>query len=222
MAETKQRVPSARRLTAVAKMALFVLALLPLGQLVYWTWSGNLGANPVQTMTFLTGDWGLYFLLMTLAITPLRRLLGWNWLQRFRRMLGLFAFFYVTLHFLVYLVFDQFFDLASIAADVGKRPYITVGFTAFILMIPLALTSTNAMMRRLGRRWQRLHRLIYAIGVLAILHYLWLVKADIRRPAAFAALLALLLGYQLWLYYRRRESARRLRPVIGSAQAGAD
>lgn len=222
MSAVKPRNPLSRKLIPAAKSVVFGLALVPLAHLVYWAWVGRLGANPVQTMTFLTGDWGLYFLLMTLAVTPLRRLSGWNWLQRFRRMLGLFAFFYVLLHFLTYLVFDQFFDLHSIAADVVKRPYITVGFTAFVLMIPLALTSTNAMMRRLGRRWQRLHRLTYVIGVLAILHYLWLVKADVRLPLTFGALLALLLGYRLWLYTQRRESARRLNAVAGTAHAGGD
>ncbi len=224
MPEAKRHTVPSRRLISAGKAVTFGLALIPLGYLCYWAWVGRLGANPVQTMTFLTGDWGLYFLLMTLAVTPLRRLSGWNWLQRFRRMLGLFAFFYVLLHFLVYLVFDQFFDLGSIAADIVKRPYITVGFTAFMLMIPLALTSTNAMMRRLGRRWQQLHRLTYLIGVLAILHYLWLVKADIRSPLSFGTILAILLGYRLWLYWQRQLAVQRFKALdsVMAAQAGSD
>jgi sulfoxide reductase heme-binding subunit YedZ len=133
-----------------------------------------------------------------LAVTPLRRLTGWNGLQRFRRMLGLFAFFHVCLHFGVYLIFDQFFDLSAIIADVVKRPYITVGFAAFVLLIPLAATSTNRMIKRLGRNWQRLHRLVYLIAILGVLHYLWLVKADLREPLMYAGILAVLLGYRLW------------------------
>ena len=224
MSPAKRYTVTPRRLVSAGKAAVFGLALSPLGCLCYWGWVGRLGANPVQTMTFLTGDWGLYFLLMTLAVTPLRRLSGWTWLQRFRRMLGLFAFFYVLLHFVVYLVFDQFFDLSAIVTDVIKRPYITVGFTAFVLMIPLALTSTNAMMRRLGRRWQRLHRLTYLIGILAVLHYLWLVKADIRSPLSFGAILAMLLGYRLWLHWQRQLTVRRSSGVTSglAAQAGRD
>ena len=136
--------------------------------------------------------------MLTLAITPLRRLTGWNRLQSFRRMLGLFAFCYVCLHFATYLIFDQFFDLRGILDDVAKRPYITVGFAGFLLLIPLAVTSTNAMIKRLGRHWQRLHRLVYAIGLLGVLHYWWLVKADLTEPLIYAGLLAVLLGYRLW------------------------
>lgn len=183
------------------KPLVFILCLLPLAALFWLEW----GANPVETLTHHTGRWALRFLLMTLAITPLRRLSGWNGLQRYRRMLGLFAFFYALLHFGVYLVFDQFFDLRAIAEDVVKRPYITVGFAAFVLLIPLAVTSTNGMIRRLGgRRWRRLHRLVYAIGILGVLHYLWLVKADLEQPLIYAVILGALLGYRLWLYYQRR------------------
>jgi sulfoxide reductase heme-binding subunit YedZ len=157
-----------------------------------------MGANPVETLSHRTGDWSLRFLLLTLAVTPLRRLTGWNGLQRFRRMLGLFAFFHVCLHFGVYLIFDQFFDLSAIIADVAKRPYITVGFAAFVLLIPLVVTSTNRMIKRLGRNWQRLHRLVYLIAILGVLHYLWLVKADLREPLMYAGILAVLLGYRLW------------------------
>lgn len=193
---------------AGARIAVFGLALVPFGFLLYRTYAGRLGVNPVETITHFTGDWGLRFLLLTLAVTPLRRLSGWRWPQRFRRMLGLFAFFYVVLHFATYLVFDQFFDLRAIAQDVVKRPYITVGFAAFVMLIPLAVTSTQAMMRRLGRNWQRLHRLVYAIAILAVLHFLWLVKADAREPLIYAAVLTLLLGYRLWHRYWRQPALR--------------
>jgi sulfoxide reductase heme-binding subunit YedZ len=177
-----------------SKTLVFLAALLPLVSL---TWKDP-GANPVETLTHHTGLWGLRLLLLTLAVTPLRRLTGWNWLLRFRRMLGLFAFFYVCLHLGVYLVFDHFFDWQGIGADILKRPYITVGFLAFLLLIPLAVTSTNSMIRRLGgRRWQRLHRLVYVIGVLAVLHFAWLVKADLLQPAIYGLILAVLLGYRL-------------------------
>jgi sulfoxide reductase heme-binding subunit YedZ len=189
----------AHRIKWIGKPLVFIASLLPLAML-FWI---NLGANPVETITHHTGDWGLRFLLITLAVTPLRHLSGWNWMLRFRRMLGLFAFFYVFLHFTTYLVLDQFFDLYAIIEDIAKRPYISVGFLAFLLLIPLALTSTNAMMKRLGgRHWQRLHRLIYVIGILGVLHYLWLVKADLLDPLIYAAVLAALLGYRLWLNYR--------------------
>ena len=192
-----------RWIDRVGKPLVFIVSLIPFGGLLWMGFQGDLGANPVETITHQTGQWGLRFLLITLAVTPLRRLLGWNWLQRFRRMLGLFAFFYVCLHFATYLVFDHFFDLQTISEDVLERPYITVGFSAFLLLIPLAVTSTKAMMKRLGRNWQRLHRLVYLIGILAVLHFLWLVKADYLEPAIYAGLLALLLGYRLWFYYRR-------------------
>ena len=146
-------------------------------------------------------------LLITLTVTPLRRLSGWNWLLRLRRMLGLYAFFYACLHFTTYIWLDQFFDLASIGKDVVKRPFITVGFTAFVLLIPLAATSTNAMVKRLGaRRWQLLHRLIYAIGICGVVHFWWLVKKDIREPLIFGALLAVLLGARLVWRARRLAS----------------
>ena len=195
------------------RLLLFILCLLPFGFLLGMTWRGELGANPVETITHFTGEWGLRFLLITLAVTPLRRLTGWNGLQKYRRMLGLFAFFYVCLHFATYLVFDHFFDWRTIAEDVVKRPYITVGFAAFILLIPLALTSTHGMMRRLKRNWQRLHRLIYLIAILAVLHFLWLVKADLLEPLIYAALLAFLLGYRVWRAGRQRRLQQR--PATG-------
>ncbi|RUQ38012.1 MAG: protein-methionine-sulfoxide reductase heme-binding subunit MsrQ [Candidatus Competibacteraceae bacterium] len=200
-----------RWFSLVVKPLVFVACLLPLAWLLWLTWQGQLGVNPVETLSHRTGDWSLRFLLLTLAVTPLRRLSGWNRLQRFRRMLGLFAFFYVGLHFAVYLVFDQFFDWQAIVADVAKRPYITVGFTAFLLLIPLAVTSTNGMMKRLGRNWQRLHRLVYLIAVLGVLHYAWLVKADLREPLLYGGLLSVLLGYRLWWWRGRGHSATVIR-----------
>jgi sulfoxide reductase heme-binding subunit YedZ len=142
--------------------------------------------------------WALVILITSLAVTPLRRITGWNALISFRRMLGLFAFFYAALHFATYMFLDLFFDFSAIAKDIIKRPYITVGFTAFVLMIPLAITSTTAMIRRLGKRWQQLHYLVYVIAILGVVHFYWLVKADIRRPMQYGAVLALLLGYRLF------------------------
>ena len=187
-----------RPFAPLGKSLVFVISLLPLVWLCGQAWQGQLGANPVETLSHRTGDWSLRFLLLTLAVTPLRRLSGWNSVQSYRRMLGLFAFFYVSMHFAVYLIFDQFFDGRAILADIAKRPYITVGFAAFLLLIPLAATSTNAMIRRLGRNWRRLHRLVYLIGVLGVLHYLWLVKADHTEPLLYGGVLAVLLGYRLW------------------------
>ena len=189
---------SIRLLHRVDKPLVFSISLIPLLWLCWLAWNQQLGTNPVEALSHRTGDWSLRFLLLTLAVTPLRRLTGWNRVQRFRRMLGLFAFFYVCLHVTVYLVFDQFFDLAALMADVMKRPYLSVGFAAFVLLIPLAVTSTNRMMKRLGRHWQRLHRLVYPIALLAVLHYLWLVKADRSEPLMYAGILTLLLGYRLW------------------------
>jgi len=182
---------------AASKIAVFCLCLAPAAILVYNAVSGGLGANPIEAITFFTGDWTLYFLLITLGVTPLRRLTGWTGVMRYRRMLGLFAFFYACLHFLTYLVLDQFFDWHTMAGDVMKRPYITVGFSAFLLLIPLAVTSTARMKQKLGPRWRRLHRLVYVIGGLGILHYLWLVKADIRPPIIFGAIFIALLVLRL-------------------------
>lgn len=192
----------------LVKPALFVLALMPFALLIYRGLNNDLGANPVETINRFTGDWVLRFLLITLAITPLRRLFGWNALLRYRRMLGLFAFFYVCLHFLSYAWLDQYFAIADIVKDVAKRPYITVGFACFLMLIPLAATSTNAMIRRLGaRRWQRLHRLVYLVGVGGIVHFLWLVKSDLREPLIYGAILAILLGFRLWDRVRREPVA---------------
>jgi sulfoxide reductase heme-binding subunit YedZ len=181
------------------KTLLFLACLIPLARLLWLGFHDGLGANPIEFITRSTGTWTLTFLLITLAITPLRRLSGWQWPLRLRRMLGLFAFFYACLHFTTYVWLDQFFDLKGIYQDIFKRPFITVGFTGFLLLIPLAATSTQAMMRRLGgRNWQRLHRLVYLIAVGGVVHYWWLVKKDVTQPAIYAAVLALLLGYRLW------------------------
>ena len=186
------------------KAALFALCLIPLARLAWLGTHRGLGANPIEYITHSTGWWTLSFLLITLSVTPLRRLTGWNWLLRLRRMLGLFAFFYVSLHFTTYIWLDQFFDWQGILKDIAKRPFITVGFTAFVLLIPLAATSTNAMVRRLGaKRWQRLHRAVYVIATLGVLHFWWLVKKDIREPLLFGTLLGLLFLIRL-LYLRRR------------------
>jgi sulfoxide reductase heme-binding subunit YedZ len=187
---------------AAVKPALFSICLIPFAQLLYDGYIGNLGANPIETITRFTGSWALILLLASLSVTPLRRMTGWNELIKFRRMLGLFAFFYAALHFATYVVLDLYFDLSAIAKDVLKRPYITVGFTALVLMIPLAVTSTAGMIRRLGKRWRQLHYMVYAIAILGVVHFYWLVKADITRPAQYGAVLALLLGFRLavkWL-----------------------
>jgi methionine sulfoxide reductase heme-binding subunit len=190
------------------KAAVFVVCLFPLALLVWRATTGGLSANPIEDVTHHTGWWTLTFLMIVLAVTPVRQLFGLPWLLRLRRMLGLFAFFYACLHFLTYLVLDQFFHFGDIVDDVVKRPYITVGFTAFLLLIPLAATSTNTMVRRLGAaRWQALHRFVYLIAILGVLHFLWLVKKDLREPLAFAAILAGLLGVRLLYVLRRRAAA---------------
>ena len=200
------------------KPLLFVLCLLPLGQLAWGVIYDELGANPIEVLTRSTGEWTLRFLLVTLTVTPLRQLTGANWLIKLRRMLGLFAFFYALVHLTSYLWLDQFFDWGEILRDIIKRPFITVGMTAFLLMLPLALTSTNRMMRRLGGNWRRLHRLIYLLAPLAVLHYFWLVKADIRLPVIYALLLGVLLGYRLYRVIVRR--ATTATALSGTARGG--
>lgn len=170
---------------------------------------GGLGADPIETLLHHFGEWGLRLLLVTLAITPLRRITGKARLVSYRRMLGLFAFFYVSLHFAVYLLLDQSLDLAAVLEDVLERPYITIGFTAFLLLIPLAVTSTNAMRRRLGRHWQRLHNLVYAAALLGVWHFWWGVKKDLTEPIVYATLLTALLGYRLWYRWRGRPGRAR-------------
>jgi len=198
----------------VAKPAIFVLALVPLALLVRDALADALGPNPVEAIQLRTGDWALRFLLITLAVTPLRRLTGWNALIRLRRMLGLFAFFYAVLHFANYLWLDLQLDWQGVADDILKRPYITVGFASLVMLVPLAATSTDGMLRRLGgRNWRRLHRLVYPAALLATLHFLWLVKADLREPLIYLGVLVLLLALRLPLAGR----ARRPVPVRGTA-----
>ncbi len=185
------------------KALIFLLALWPLAKLMILGFQDDLGANPIEKILRNTGFWTLTFLTITMAITPLRQLTQRVWLGRFRRMLGLFAFFYGVLHFSTYLVLDQFFDWANILKDISKRPYITVGFSALVLMTPLAVTSTDAMLKRLGgKRWRRLHRLVYLITAAGVIHFWWLVKKDISEPLIFAALLALSLTVRA--YYARQ------------------
>jgi sulfoxide reductase heme-binding subunit YedZ len=186
----------------------FVACLLPIVRLLVLGGSGGLGANPIEFITRSTGTWTLVGLLLTLSITPLRRLTGQVALLRYRRMLGLFSFFYGCLHFVTYIWLDQFFDPAAIARDILKRPFITIGFTAFVLLIPLAATSTHAMMRRLGRRWQQLHRLIYLIALLGVIHYVWLVKKDLTEPLIYGGVLACLLVLRLPQSVNWLQSAR--------------
>ena len=192
-----------------AKPLVFLLALLPLVRLVHGAWTDGLGPNPAEALTRGTGDWVLRFLCLTLAVTPLRQWAGWTALARFRRMLGLFAFFYASLHFTTYFWLDQFFDLQSIAHDIMKRPFITVGFAALVLMTPLALTSNAFSIRKLGgRRWQALHRSVYGIAILGVVHFWWLVKADVREPMLYAFALAWLLILRAW--WREVERRRQL------------
>ena len=180
------------------KALLFFACLIPLLRLVWMGYAGELGANPIELITRSLGTWTLVFLLITLSITPLRQLSGWSWIIKLRRMAGLFAFFYALLHFITYIWLDQFFDMSSIFKDVIKRPFITIGFTAFILLIPLAITSTNAMMKKMGgKNWQLLHKLVYLIAIFAVIHYWWLVKKDITQPLIYAGLLAVLLTYRI-------------------------
>jgi len=196
-----------QRRIATTKGILFLLCLLPLTYYGWGLWQDTLGANPIEAFTRGLGDWALRLLLVTLAITPLRRLTGWTWLMRLRRMLGLFVFFYACLHLVTYLWLDQFFDWLAIGKDIVKRPFITAGMIAFVLLVPLAATSSNGMIRRLGgRRWQRLHRLIYPLAMVAVLHFTWMVKVDVTQPAIYGAILALLLGLRIWWRY---QDARR-------------
>lgn len=196
---------SARAKRTAAKAAVFLLASLPAAWLAWRALGDTLGANPLEAITHETGDWTLRFLLITLAVTPLRVATGWNGVIAFRRMLGLFAFFYASLHLLTYLWFDQFFSWPDILRDIPKRPFITVGFAAFVLLVPLAITSTAGWIRRLGgRRWQALHRLIYLAAVAGVVHYWWLVKADTSGPLAYGLVLALLFAARLLVAWRRQ------------------
>jgi sulfoxide reductase heme-binding subunit YedZ len=199
-ATTARRLPRDWRVRFVAKPLVFAACLAPFAWLVWLGASGGLGANPIEAAVRYCGDWALRFLLIALAVTPLKAVTGWAAVMRFRRMLGLFAFFYVVLHVAGYVGLDQFFAWKAIWADVVKRRYITFGMLAFVLLVPLAATSTKGMIKRLGAvRWQRLHRLVYPAAILAVVHFFMMVKADVREPAIYAAVLAVLLGARLAL-----------------------
>lgn len=203
--------PGSRSFFRLTKPIVFALALMPLGILTLRAFEiagFTLGANPIEEMLHDLGRWGLKFLLLSLAITPLRRWTGWNWLIRYRRMLGLFAFFYILLHFVVYAWLDQGLNLSAIGEDILKRPYITLGVAALLMLVPLAVTSTKGMMKRLGRRWQKLHRLVYVIGILAIWHFYWQVKLDTLDATVYALILAVLLVTRI--YYWHRNKARQV------------
>jgi sulfoxide reductase heme-binding subunit YedZ len=188
--------------TRFAKLVLLINGLVPLTLLLWDVYRKHVGANPLEFVTRTTGVLTLVFLLISLAVTPLRRITGLNWLVRFRRMLGLFAFFYGSLHLMTYVAFDRFFHFTTIPGDVLKRPFIAIGMTAFFLMVPLAITSTDKMVKRLGgKRWARLHKIVYLAGVLGVLHYYMLVKSDVRLPLTFAFVLAVLLGFRIFAKY---------------------
>lgn len=196
--------PASKSFYRLTKPVVFLVCLLPLVFLLLRAFAVadfGLGANPIEELLHELGRWGLKFLLLGLSITPLRRWTGWNWLLRFRRMLGLFAFFYVFLHFLTYAILDQGLDIAAIVEDVIKRPYITLGMTGLLLLIPLAATSTKGMMRRLGKRWQKLHRMVYVIAIVAVWHFYWQVKLDTLDATFYALLLVVLLATRV--YYSR-------------------
>lgn len=199
----------------ITKLLIFLGALVPLARLVWKFFHQALGANPVEVITHSTGDWTLILIMTTLSITPLRKLTKQYWLIGVRRMIGLFAFFYGCLHFTTYLWLDKFFDVHEMIKDIAKRPFITMGFFAFVCMIPLAITSTQGWIRRLGKNWQRLHRLIYLTGIGGVVHYIWLVKADLRKPLQYACVLAILLTYRIvvWL----REARKTASPMRGPA-----
>jgi methionine sulfoxide reductase heme-binding subunit len=210
-----------RRYRFIYKPLIFVASLLPVAWLAcaaFGLLGMDLGADPVKKLLHTCGKTSLNFLMLTLMVTPVRQWTGYTHLIRIRRMLGLFAFFYALLHFTVYLVLDQELNLRGVLADIVKRPYITIGFAALLMLIPLGLTSTNKMMRRLGKRWQKLHRLIYPIALLGVWHYYWQVKRDVREPLIYAGILALLLGYR---YVKRRKPSIRSSPTSTSAPSTA-
>jgi methionine sulfoxide reductase heme-binding subunit len=203
-----------RRFIILLKVMVWALCLSPVSLLAWKATHDSLGANPLSEITLSTGHWTLYLLLTTLAISPLRKLSGLNWLIRFRRLVGLFAFFYGCLHLMTYLWFDKFFDVHEIVKDVYKRPFITAGFTAWCLMLPLAITSTAGSIRRLGgKRWQNLHRLIYASAIAGVAHFWWLVKRDLTRPEIMAGILVALLAFRIVGRIASRKPARQLRSV---------
>lgn len=207
----------------VYKPLVFLVCLVPLVLLLRDALNNNLSANPIDDITDATGTWTLRFLMITLAVTPLRKISGWSQLSRFRRMFGLYAFFYGCLHFTTFIYLDKFFDLDEILKDVTKRPFITMGFAAFSMMVPLAITSTDRITKWVGgRRWQILHRLVYVSAMCGVIHYLWLVKADTSRPLTYGAMLAVLLGYRLWDYLKPRLVPARTfskeTPILDSSQ----
>ena len=210
-----------RRNIILLKVVVWILCLGPLLTLLakgFHLINQDLGADPVSVITLTTGHWTLIFLLITLSVTPARRITGWNWLIRFRRLLGLFAFFYGCLHLLTYLWFDKFFHLSEIIPDIGKRPFITMGFLAWTLMLPLALTSTTASIRRLGKRWQTLHRLIYFSATAGVIHFWWLVKTDITLPRRWAVAFGVLLGARAWWWYQKRVATSSARPIAAASE----
>jgi len=202
------------RARQIIKPIVFALALVPTFYLIYGLLTANLGANPAETIQLQTGRWALKFLLITLAVTPLRRITGWNSVIQYRRMLGLFAFYYASLHFTSYIVLDKFFDWRAMIADVGKRPFITVGFTTYVLLVPLALTSTKGWIRRLGRKWQTLHRLIYLAAICAAIHFIWKVKVVSGDPVWYTGIVLVLLGFRLVWWLRKRA----VRPARGTVR----
>jgi methionine sulfoxide reductase heme-binding subunit len=213
--------PSIRQIRGLKVLA-FVLCLVPLAQLVGKGLTDELGANPIEVITHSTGLWTLTFLMITLAVTPLRKLTRQLWLIRFRRMVGLFAFFYGSLHLMTYVWLDKFFDVHDMIRDIGQRRFITVGFAGFVLLIPLALTSTRKMIVRLGgKRWQRLHRLIYVSALAGVVHFWWLVKKDITQPEIYAVVLAALLGYRLVVWLRPKLATMPVPHSSSSRQTSA-
>lgn len=190
------------------KRIAFCAALIPAARLASRAYTGTLTANPIEFITHATGDAAVMLLVITLVVTPLRRLTGWNELIRLRRMLGLFSFFYACLHLLTWAVVDKFFDVETMIVDVFERPFITIGMMTFVLLLPLAITSTAGMIRRLGRRWQQLHRLVYVAAITAVIHFWWGVKADIREPRLWALALCVLFGFRLWWMLRARALSR--------------
>ncbi|MEJ2298453.1 MAG: sulfoxide reductase heme-binding subunit YedZ [Woeseiaceae bacterium] len=197
-----------RQIRLVWKPLVFVACLVPFALVIgdLFELTGSLGANPVEAILDRFGNWGLRFIMITLAVTPLRRLTGWNWLTRFRRMLGLFTFFYVLMHFLTWLILDQGLLWSAIVEDIAERPFITIGAVALLLLTALAVTSTNGMRRRLGRRWQTLHNAVYVIGVLGVWHFWWQVKLDTLEPLIYAVILTALLGYRGTVYLIARRA----------------
>ena len=210
----------ARRARALQVFTIGV-GTLPAAALAVSAFTDGLGANPVERVTHVTGDWTLRFLLLSLAVTPLRRLFGWSWAAPLRRPLGLTAFGYACLHYLIYLGLEHFFDWQLIAEDVLKRRYVWAGFAAFLCLVPLAATSTRAMIGRLGRLWVSLHRLVYLAAVLGVVHFLWLVKSDLREPLLYAAVLTLLLGLRLWFWLARSRSRKPAPNEAKSQMSGA-